>query len=134
MGRWTLTALVINSTIGVGIFKLPSSVAALLGAAAPWGYLIAAAGISILVAVFAEMSSQFTESGGQYLYARTALGPFAGILTGWFFWLARLTAMSAILNVLLDYLGEWWPGLSGAARAGVLGVIVGGLAALNYRG
>ena len=42
MGRWTLTALVINSIIGSGIFGLPDDVARLLGAAAPWAYLIGA--------------------------------------------------------------------------------------------
>jgi amino acid transporter len=44
MGRWTLTALVINSIIGSGIFGLPSVVAGLLGRKSPLAYLIAAVG------------------------------------------------------------------------------------------
>src|SRR5436190_1515692 len=78
MGRWTLTALVINSIIASGIFGLPDDVARLLGAAAPWGYLIGALGTGIIIAVFAELASQFREAGGPYVYAREAFGPFAG--------------------------------------------------------
>jgi hypothetical protein len=45
IGRWTLVALVINSIIGSGIFGLLSEVGRLLGTAAPFAYLLAAAGI-----------------------------------------------------------------------------------------
>ena len=31
IGRWSLTALVVNSIIGSGVFGLPSTVAALIG-------------------------------------------------------------------------------------------------------
>src|ERR1044072_3361205 len=85
MGRWTLTALVWNSIIGSGIFGLPNAVADLLGRFAPLAYLIGALAIGVLMAVFAEVSSQFRDAGGQYLYARVTLGRFPGILVGWFF-------------------------------------------------
>ena len=42
MGRWTLTALVINSIIGSGIFGLPSVVAGYMGKQSPLAYLLAA--------------------------------------------------------------------------------------------
>src|ERR1041384_1538510 len=74
IGRWTLTALVLNSIIGSGIFGLPAAIAKLLGPAAPVSYIVGALTVGVLMAVFAEVSSQFRESGGQYLYAREALG------------------------------------------------------------
>ena len=92
MGRWTLTALVINSIIGSGIFGLPSVVAAYVGKQSPVAYVFAAAGIGVIVACFAEVASQFGAAGGPYLYARKALGRFAGIEIAWLLWLVRLTA------------------------------------------
>jgi basic amino acid/polyamine antiporter, APA family len=135
IGRWTLTALVLNSVIGSGIFGLPSTISRYLGPAAPWAYIISAITIGAIVAVFAELASQFRESGGQYLYARIALGRMAGIQIGWFSWLARLTSAGAVANLFVVYLGEFWPGAAAPwGRASVIVLFVGGLAIMNYRG
>lgn len=87
IGRWTLVALVVNGIIGSGIFGLPDDVATLVGRAAPLAYLIAALGIRIIMACFAETASRFTEAGGPYLYTHKAFGSLAGIQVGWFAWL-----------------------------------------------
>jgi len=135
IGRWTLTALVINSIIGSGIFGLPSTIAGLLGKMSPYAYLLAAAGIGIIMACFAEVASQFRDAGGPYLYARTAFGRFAGLQTGWLAWLVRLTAAAANANLFVDYLAEFWPGATGTVvRVVLLTLLLGGLAAINYRG
>ncbi len=135
IGRGTLTALVINCIIGSGIFGLPSTIAGLLGAASPYAYLLAAAGIGIIMACFAEVASQFREAGGPYLYARAAFGRFAGLQMGWLAWLVRLTAAAANANLLVDYLAEFWPGATGTVlRITILTLLIGGLAAINYRG
>jgi amino acid transporter len=135
MGRWTLTALVVNGIIGGGIFSLPSKIHQAIGPAALWGYLIAGVCMAAMVAVMAELSSQFREAGGPYLYARTALGRFAGIQAGWFLWLMRISAAAAVSNVFVDSLVEFWPAAKDPIpRAGVLIALIGGLAAVNYRG
>jgi amino acid transporter len=64
LGRWTLTALVVNSVIGSGVFGLPDDLVRLVGSAAPWAYVFAAGGIAVFMAVFAELGSQFREAGG----------------------------------------------------------------------
>jgi len=135
IGRWTLTALVINSIIGSGIFGLPSTIAGLLGKASVYAYLLAAVGIGIIMACFAEVASQFHDAGGPYLYARTAFGRFAGLQMGWLAWLVRLTAAAANANLFVDYLAEFWPDATGTvARIALLTLLLGGLAAINYRG
>jgi amino acid transporter len=135
IGRWTLTALVLNSIIGSGIFGLPGAIAKLLGPAAPVSYILGALAIGVLMAVFAEVSSQFRESGGQYLYAREALGGFAGIQVGWFFLLCRLTSGGAVLNLFVNYLGEFWPAATmPLIRASIMTGLAGGLTLINYRG
>jgi len=135
MGRWTLVALVINSIIGSGIFGLPSLVWKQVGNAAPWAYLLAGAGIGIIMACFAEVASRFTEAGGPYLYARAAFGPFLGIAVGWILWLVRITAAAAGANLFVVYLAEFWPEAKQPfPRALVLTLLLGLLAMINYRG
>lgn len=131
IGRWTLTGLVINAIIGSGIFGLPDDIARDVGAAAPLAYVLAALGIGIVMACFAEVASQFSSAGGPYLYARATFGRFAGVQTGWFAWLTRITAAAANANLFVEYLGEFW---SGAPRLVVLVALLGLLAAVNVRG
>ena len=135
MRRWTLVALVIISIIGSGIFGLPSLVWKLVGRAAPWAYLLAGAGIGVIMLCFAEVASRFSDAGGPYLYARAAFGRFLGIEMGWVLWLVRLSAAAAGANLFIIYLAEFWPGAKQPlATALVLTVLLGMLAAINYRG
>jgi basic amino acid/polyamine antiporter, APA family len=135
MGRWTLTALVINSIIGSGIFGLPSVVAGYVGRQSPLAYLLAGAGIAIVIACFAEVASQFGVTGGPYLYAREAFGRFIGIEVGWLFWLAKLTAAAAAANLFTNYLAEFWPSVQETIpRLALLVGLIGFLAAVNIRG
>lgn len=135
IGRWTLAALVLNGVIGSGIFGLPDDIARRVGQNALWAYLLAAAGIGVIMAVFAEVASQFREAGGPYLYARVAFGRFAGVQMGWFAWLVRLTSAGANANLFVLYLGEFWPGATQPIpRALVLTGIIWFFAVVNVRG
>jgi amino acid transporter len=135
IGRWSLVALVLNSIIGSGIFGLPAVVTKLVGGASPMAYLVAAAGIGFIMVSFAEVSSRFSEAGGPYLYAREAFGGVIGIQIGWLTWLVRLAASAANANLFVIYLGEFWsPATGRLPRLAVLTLLVGFLAAVNYRG
>jgi amino acid transporter len=135
IGRWGLAGLVINGVIGSAIYGLPSVIAGKLGGAAPWAWIAAALLIGIVVACFAEVASRFRGAGGPYLYARVTFGRFAGVQTGWMAYLARLTASATVANLFVIYLGEFFPGVSArAASLVVLGLLIGGLALVNYRG
>jgi APA family basic amino acid/polyamine antiporter len=135
IGRWSLSALMINAIIGSGIFGLPSIVTQMLGRFGPWAYLFAAAGIGLVAACFAEVSSQFSEAGGPYLYARVAYGQFAGIQVAWLAWLVRLTSGAANANIFVQYFGGFMPAAQRHwLRAGVLLFLIGGLAAINIIG
>ena len=135
VGRWDMVALVINGIVGAGIFGLPAKVHALLGA---WGVLAivaCAAMMALIVLCFAEVSSRFTQTGGPYVYAATAFGPFAAFIVGWLLWLARLTGLCAIAAVMMEYLSLFAPILgSGVPRAVLLTCVFGGLSALHVRG
>jgi amino acid transporter len=135
IGRWSLTALVVNSIIGSGIFALPDDIVRYVGGAAPWAYVIAAIGMGLIMASFAEVASQFREAGGPYLYAHATFGRFAGVQMGWFAYLVRVTSAAANANIFVVYLGEFWPGATEpTARALVLVLLIGIFAVVNVRG
>jgi len=135
IGRWSLAALVLNGIIGSGIFALPGTVGARLGGASCFAWLAAALVIGVIMACFAEVASRFGGSGGTYLYARVAFGRFAGLQMGWMTLLVRITASATNVNVFTTYLAEFWaPAGTPGGKALVATVLVGILAAINYRG
>jgi len=135
IGRWSLTALVINSIIGSGIFGLPATVAGLLGPRSVVAVLIAGVAMGVVVSCYAEVASQFSEAGGPYLYARTAFGRLTGILVGWMLYLAQTAAPAANANLFVIYLAEFWPSAKQPwPRFAVLTLLVGLLALINVLG
>lgn len=135
IGRWSLTALMLNTMIGASIFGLPSLIAARLGRLSPFGFLIAFAAVALIAACLAEVASYFQEAGGPYLYTREAFGRFVGIEIGWLTWLSRISACSGIANLFITYLSEFVPAVRAPlVRALILTVLIGFLAAVNYRG
>ena len=135
IGRWSLTALVINSIIGSGIFGLPSVVSGRLGKTAPIAYFIAGAGMAVISGCLAEVASQFHETGGPYLYARETLGRFWGLQIAWMMWLSRIAAASGTANLFTTYLGQVFPSATEPAyRFTILTTLVGFLAIVNYFG
>lgn len=135
LGRWTMVALVVNGVIGSAIFGLPDDIVRLVGHSAPLAYLLAAAAMLVFIAVFAELSSQFDEPGGPYLYAREAFGRFWGVEMGWFTWLVRLTAAAANANLFVIYLGEFWPDATAPLpRTLLLAGLLSTLTLVNYLG
>lgn len=135
IGRWSMVALAINSIIGSGIFGLPSTVAGLVGRASPLLVLMAGAAMGVIIACYAEVASQFSETGGTYLYLQRAFGRLVGLQVGWMSLLVRLTACAASVDLLVAYLGEFWPGATAPlARVAVISAFIGVLAVVNYRG
>jgi basic amino acid/polyamine antiporter, APA family len=127
IGRWTMTALVINCIIGGGIFGVPGELTRLLGRASPIAMIVAAIGMSVIVACVTEVAVQFSDAGGPYLYVRTALGRFLGMQVGWFHLLANIGAIAALSDLFIDYLpavtgwklNTWERGVLMAALIGI---------------
>lgn len=135
IGRWSLTASIVNGVVGSGIFGLPAAVAAKVGAASPLAVLAAGAGIFVIVLAFAEVASRFEEGGGPYLFVREAFGAGAGFTVGWLHVWTRILSGAAVLNVLVAYLAKVVPVVgSGAGRAVTLVVAMTLVTALNVAG
>src|SRR5215470_5473756 len=124
IGRWTFTALVINSIIGSGIFGVPGELTRLLGRASPLAMIFAALGIAVIMACFAEVASQFSEPGGPYCYVRAAFGRFLGIQVGWFHLLSLVGGLAAAANLFLEYLTTLLPWMLSTWQRGLLMAIL----------
>ncbi|WP_375447826.1 APC family permease [uncultured Fibrella sp.] len=135
INRFDFVALIINITIGAGILGLPARLYTLVGTWSLLAYGVSAAVVTLIILCFAEVSSRFNGTGGPYLYTRVAFGPLVGFEVGWLFWLSRVAAFASICNLFVSYAAVFRPQLAeGWERAGVITVLVVGLASLNYIG
>jgi APA family basic amino acid/polyamine antiporter len=133
--RWDLVAVAINGIIGGGIFGLPATAFGLIGSYSLFAFAACALVVTLLILCFAEVGSRFNETGGPYLYAREAFGPSVAFEIGWLIWLARLTAFAANCNLMVNYLGFFWPSATTAIwRSIIIVVVVGILTVVNIVG
>ena len=85
-----LTALVVGSMIGSGIFALPSQMAG-SAAAGPLliGWAITGVGMLMLAFVFQSLAQRKPEvDGGVYGYAREGFGEYVGFTSAWGYWIS----------------------------------------------
>ncbi len=135
ISRWDLMAITINIIIGAGIFGLPAKVTALIGSYSLIAFVVCALIIGMIVVCFAEVSSRFQTTGGMYLYAKEAFGTVVGFEVGWLYWIVRVTTFAANCNLMLAYLGFFFPAANeGAIRIILITVIVSALTLVNFLG
>jgi APA family basic amino acid/polyamine antiporter len=85
LGPMAAAAIVVNATIGTGIFKKPAEIVRQAGSleAAFVVWLLGAALAFAGALCFAELAASMPRAGGMYEYLRRAYGPRAAFLYGW---------------------------------------------------
>jgi APA family basic amino acid/polyamine antiporter len=135
IGIPALTANIISSTIGAGIFVLPALVAKNLGPAAPLAFICCAVAMILFVTCFAIAGSRVSLTGGLYAYVEVAFGRYVGFLAGVLYGLTALGAVAGVVNVLVNSVALVAPFLgSPVMRIVVMIVVYGSLVAINVRG
>jgi len=109
IGIWGLSANMINLIIGSGIFVLPAIVAGILGPASVIAYIFCGFLMLLIMLCYAEVGSKTTKSGGDYTYVETAFGKYPGFLVFLFGFIARVCAVAAVANALVDTLAVVFP-------------------------
>lgn len=107
--RWDLVLLLINSTIGAGIFGLPSQIYRLSGFYSLPALFLCAAIVFVLVLTFAEVASRFKKTGGPYLYILAAFGRIPAFIIGWLILITRVSTYAALVNLMVIYLSYFNP-------------------------
>lgn len=112
-----LTAIVVGSMIGSGIFALPSQMAV---SAAPGpllvGWVITGVGMLTLAFVFQTLATRKPDvDGGVYGYARAGFGNYIGFTSAFGYWVSAWVGNVAYLVLLFSTLGYFFPAFSGGA-------------------
>ena len=143
-GLTAAIALIVGSIIGVGIFNLPSSLAA-YGPITLISMALTTVGALAFALLFAALSRRLPADGGPYAYARVAFGNRLGFMNAWSYWITAWAGNAAIAvgwvlyvehfinkgqnklySILLVLVGLWIPAainLSGVKNIGSVQVI-----------
>ena len=117
LGLAALTAIVVGSMIGSGIFALPSQMA---GSAAPGplliGWVVTGLGMLMLAFVFQTLAERKPDvDGGVYGYARAGFGDYIGFTSAFGYWMSAWIGNVAYLVLLFSTLGYFFPQFEGGA-------------------
>src|SRR5437763_10912234 len=135
IGVPSLTANIVSSTIGAGIFVIPAIVAKGLGSAAPLAFVCCAVAMVLFVTCFAIAGSRVSLTGGLYAYVEVAFGRYVGFLAGMLYFLTALGAVAGVVNVLANSVALVVPFLgSPVMRIFVMFAVYGLLVLINIRG
>lgn len=126
LGLSALTAIVIGSMIGAGVFSLPQNMAAGAGPLAiliGWG--ITGVGILALALVYRNLAVRMpTLNAGPYAYAKAGFGPFIGFNSAWGYWISAWignVSYAVVLFSAMSYFvpsfgeGNTWQAIVGAS-------------------
>ena len=131
LGLGALTALVLSSMLGAGVFSLPQNMAAVASPAALLiGWTITGVGIIFLALALLHLSRLRPDlEGGIFTYAREGFGEFVGFCSAWGYWLCAVIANVSYLVIVFATLsfftdspghvifgdGNTWQALIGAS-------------------
>ncbi|ULJ60579.1 arginine-ornithine antiporter [Wielerella bovis] len=107
----SLTALVIGSMIGGGIFSLPQNMAEGAEAGAILiGWIITAIGMLCLAFVFQTLANRKPDlDAGVYAYAKAGFGHYLGFSSAWGYWISAWIGNVGYLVLLFGTLGYFFP-------------------------
>ncbi|HJR72550.1 MAG TPA: APC family permease [Luteimonas sp.] len=120
VGSFALTAAVINIIVGAGIFKMPATLSAQMGAAAPLALIAGALAILPVALCFAAVGSRAAATGGPYTYASAAFGPFAGFVAGALMWISNVASSAGVAAALGVQVASLFPAFESAQMRAVL--------------
>ncbi|HKE42515.1 MAG TPA: basic amino acid/polyamine antiporter [Casimicrobiaceae bacterium] len=111
MSRMQLTAMVVGSMVGAGIFSLPrtfSNATGPLGAIIAW--LIAGTGMYMLARVFQALAERKPDlDAGVYAYARAGFGDYPGFLSAFGYWIGSCIGNVSYWVLIKSTLGTFFP-------------------------
>lgn len=128
-------AVAIGNTIAAGIVRAPGEIAAWLPSVELFLGVWVAGGLYALLGAnaVAELGAMIPRSGGQYQFARRALGNYAGFVVGWSDWLSNCGTTATVAFVIGEYGEALLPALAGERIRIAVGVAVF-FALLQWRG
>jgi arginine:ornithine antiporter/lysine permease len=111
MTRMALTAMVVGSMVGAGIFSLPRTFA---GATGPMGaviaWIIAGTGMYMLARVFQALAERKPDlDAGVFAYAKAGFGDYPGFLSAFGYWIGSCIGNVSYWVLIKSTLGAFFP-------------------------
>jgi amino acid transporter len=136
LGVWSAVGVLVGTTIGSGIFRVPNELAGILGSPGAMLALWVVGGLVTLAGALtiAELAAALPRSGGIFAYILEAFGPFWAFLYGWAeLTVIRAAAVGGIASVFASYFGSFVSLSPGEERYVAAAAIVA-IATLNWLG
>src|SRR5690606_30434363 len=109
-----LTAMVVGSMVGAGVFQLPARFASqtgIYGALIAWA--IAGTGMLMLAFVFQTLAVRKPQlDNGVYVYARVGFGVYPGFLSAVGFWASSCAGNAFYWVLIMTTISQLFPGLA----------------------
>ncbi len=119
--------IALGTAIGTGLFFGSSETIQAAGPAVLLAYLVAGCMVFIVMRALGEMAVRHPVAGSFAQYSGSFLGPFAGYLAGWVFWLELAVVAVADMTAVAMYMGLWFPDVPGWVWMAAAVAFIGGL-------
>jgi APA family basic amino acid/polyamine antiporter len=128
-------AVIVGSTLGIGILRTPGLVAGQLSSATSILAVWIVGGLYTLIGAvcLAELGTMLPEAGGYYVYARRAFGDTVGFAVGWTDWLTYCAVLGYVSIAIGEFAALLVPALAGYEKAIAI-LALASLAALQLGG
>src|SRR5688572_13058338 len=117
IGPLQAISLVVGSMIGSGIFIVSADIGRQMNGWGPGGLMLVwvLTGLMTLAGAlsYAELAGMMPKAGGQYVFLREGIAPWAGFLYGWtLFNVIQAGTIAAVAVAFARYLGVFFPALT----------------------
>src|SRR5438552_17452920 len=111
-------AVIVGSTLGIGILRTPGLVAGQLPNPTAILLVWIAGGVYTLVGAvcLAELGTMLPRAGGYYVYARRAFGDTAGFAVGWSDWITYCAVLGYVTIAMGEFSAVLAPSLEPAIK------------------
>lgn len=107
-----ITMMGIGGAIGAGLFIGSGQAVAVAGPSVILAFALAGFLVILIMNMLGEMAAANPSSGSFSVYATKALGPNAGAVIGWLYWIQAVIVISAEATGAAAIIGSWIPGVS----------------------
>lgn len=104
-----LTMIALGLAVGTGLFLGSGAAISIAGPAVIISYAIGSLIAAIIGACAGEMAVRYPVRGGFGTIAGKFLGPYAGYLTRWAYWMTTVTLAGAEVVAVGKYMAYWYP-------------------------
>ena len=119
-------AVIVGSTLGIGILRTPGLVAGQLSSRSSILAVWLVGGLYTLLGsvCLTELGTMLPQAGGYYVYARRAFGDTVGFAVGWSDWITYCAVLGYVTIAMGEFTAALAPSLAPATKPVAVGVLV----------